>query len=197
MSVFLTTYQRNRIASLLLAIILGGCAGSSNRVVSHTLDNRWKFVQGDDINYAKPLFDDASWIVISSKTAFEFQGFPLVDGYVWYRKRFTMHEDLERAVWKTGGMRIHLGTIDDVDQLYVNGMLVNGSGSFPPNYVSAFHAERTYVIPAACLVRGRENVLAVRVYDGNNIGGIVADSIVIRNLSHEEMAIFSSGQKQK
>lgn len=182
---------------MLLGIILSSCSGSSSRIVSHTLDNRWKFVQGDDINYAKSLFDDASWIVISSKMAFELQGFPFVDGYVWYRKRFTMHEELEKAVWKTGGMQIYLGTIDDVDQLYVNGMLINGSGSFPPNYVSAFHAQRTYVIPATCLVRGRENVLAVRVYDGNNLGGIVADSIIIRNLSHEEMAIFSSGQKKK
>ena len=120
MTVSFPTSQRNCIAALLLGIFLSGCSGSSNRVVSLTLDNHWKFVQGDDINYAKPHFDDASWNVISSKMAFEFQGFPLVDGYVWYRKKFAMQEELEREVWKTGGMQIYLGTIDDVDQLYVN-----------------------------------------------------------------------------
>ncbi len=181
----------------LLLLIPGSCDTGNIRVVSHTLTNKWQFVQGDDIAYAKPLFDDNSWVIISSKQAFEFQGFPNVDGYVWYRKHFTMPAELERQIWSVGGMNIYLGTIDDVDQLYVNGMLIDGSGSFPPAYVSAFGTERNYKVPASCLLRGKNNVLAVRVYDGNNTGGIVADSIVIRNLSPEEMAIFSTAQKQK
>lgn len=191
------TFGLSCLSLLIFGLLWCSCTQRSTRMVSHTLNDKWKFVQGDDIAYAKPHFDDLSWVIISSTRAFESQGFPHVDGYVWYRKHFTIPADLERQIGLTGGMNINLGTIDDVDQLYVNGMLIGGSGSFPPRYVSAFQTERNYIIPASCLVRGKNNVLAVRIYDGNNTGGILADSIVIRNLSAEEMTIFSNAQRQK
>jgi len=62
--------------------------------------------------------------------------------------------------------------VDDVDEVFVNGHLIGFSGVFPPEYSSAYDANREYLLPASFLNFSGDNVIAVRVYDEKLGGGI-------------------------
>ncbi|MBM2846059.1 MAG: hypothetical protein HW407_1371, partial [Bacteroidetes bacterium] len=97
----------------------------------------------------------------------EDEGFPGYDGYAWYRKRFGAPSE-----WKDKTLYLHLGHVDDVDEVYVNGHLIGFSGGFPPGYVTAYDVNREYLLPVSFLNFSGDNVIAVRVYDEKLGGGI-------------------------
>lgn len=72
-----------------------------------------------------------------------------------------------------------LGRIDDVDVVYLNGKEIGSGGKFPPDYETAYDRIRKYTIPADYLKEDDENVIAVRVYDGQGLGGIYEGPIGI------------------
>jgi sialate O-acetylesterase len=123
----------------------------------------WLIEIGDNPDYARPDFDDASW-----------QDFPGYDGYAWYRKRFGCPDNMN-----TDHLYLQLGKIDDVDEVFVNGARIGGKGSFPPDYKPAWDERRVYKLAADALRPGQKNVIAVRVYDGGGAGGIKKENIGI------------------
>lgn len=132
------------------------------------LSGKWKFSIGDDMNWAQSKYDDGDWEQIYVPSNWEDQGFHGYDGYAWYRKQFYFPKSL-------GSDRIYLrvGAIDDVDEIYINGNLIGSSGSFPPDYKSAYNAMRIYYVPMEYLNTNGKNLIAVRVYDSQLAGGIV------------------------
>ncbi|HUL44823.1 MAG TPA: alpha-galactosidase [Bacteroidota bacterium] len=137
------------------------------------LDHIWKIAAGDSMAYADPKCDDGSWKAIPVPSHWEDQGFPGLDGYVWYRLKF-----MAPASWHRGSLRFSFARIDDCDQTYLNGTLIGSTGDFPPNYNSEWAKFRVYTIPENTVNWGGENVLAVRVYDGGGPGGIYSSRIV-------------------
>lgn len=80
------------------------------------------------------------------------------DGVVWFRKEFTVSaEDIGKSA------TLHLGTIDDADETYLNGKQVGG--------INGWNIDRHYAV-AGNILRPGKNVLVVRVYDGAGGGGI-------------------------
>ena len=75
------------------------------------------------------------------------------DGSMWYRRTF----ELEAA----GDAVLHLGRVDDYDDVYLNGVRVAGTAE---ENASAWATPRRYDVPASALRPGR-NVLAIRVFD--------------------------------
>ena len=76
-------------------------------------------------------------------------------------------------------MVLLLGKIDDIDQTYVNGTLIGSVGDWnfdvvPINFNQNYEwtTVRAYYIPDNTLIPGKENTIAVRVYDGYLDGGI-------------------------
>ena len=74
-------------------------------------------------------------------------------------------------------MVLVMGKIDDIDEVYVNGKLVGSTGDMwlvPDefNRHNEYQQFRGYFIPDGLLIPDGENTIAVRVYDGYNIGGI-------------------------
>ena len=152
------------ILNLMLAVSLQ--ALDLEREIS--LRGRWLFEVGDREEYAEAGFDDSGWETIRVPRPWEQYGFPGYDGYAWYRIRFDLPAELrEKALY------LQLGFIDDVDWVYVNGNYIGGRGSGPPDYQTAFDANRLYSLPGSTLLYGDENVIAVRVYDDWGDGGIV------------------------
>ena len=92
------------------------------------LNTKWKFAIGDYQKWASPTLNDDDWETISVPSEWENQGFPGYDGYAWYRTEFTLD-----AIYENDNIYLNLGYIDDVDEVYINGILVGFSGSFPPN----------------------------------------------------------------
>lgn len=129
---------------------------------------QWKFELGDDMGWADPKYNDSGWEKMFVPSAWEDEGFPGYDGYAWYRKHFTISTDL-----KTRQLYLHLGVIDDVDEVYLNGHFIGFEGSFPPHFITAYAAQRIYQIPGEYLNSSGDNVVAVRVYDNELSGGIL------------------------
>jgi hypothetical protein len=153
-------------------LLMCGFIYSQNLERLVNLKGDWKFSIGDDKNWAAPSYDDRSWETIQAPSAWENQGFHGYDGYAWYRKHFAFHYSV-----KGNNILLKLGRIDDVDEVYLNGHLIGLSGSFPPNYETAYYAWREYHIPEKYFFTDKENTIAVRVYDAELGGGIIEGDI--------------------
>jgi hypothetical protein len=138
------------------------------------LRGKWKFQLGDEKIWTSRSFNDSKWEEIFVPSPWEDEGFPGYDGYAWYRKHFDLPAGAEKKV-----LYLHLGCVDDVCEIYINEMLIGISGSFPPDFNSAYNTEIVLPIPQSALKISGDNVIAVRVYDDQLAGGIVQGKIGI------------------
>ncbi|PWB70575.1 MAG: 9-O-acetylesterase [Holophagae bacterium] len=109
--------------------------------------------------WAAPELDEEGWLELDATRLWEEQGWDGMDGIAWYRSSFELTPDEAKA-----GIRLGLGTIDDCDSSWVNGVEVGRTDW-------AWNRARVYDVPAAALRPGR-NVVAIRVEDGGGGGGL-------------------------
>ena len=169
--------NRTRILILSLAICLismnsRATEGLENLVLLQSLEGRWRFSIGLNEEWTSPKFDDSSWESIAVPSPWEDEGFNGYNGYAFYRKSFAVSPD-----YKGRMLYLNMGYIDDVDEVYFNGKKIGSTGSFPPNYSTAYDAERIYYIPEEYINFNGPNVIAVKVYDSEQNGGIVSGDI--------------------
>jgi sialate O-acetylesterase len=174
----INTNALGRFFTLLIVCVFtmtltGSCSGGNRKV---NLRGSWKFSLGDNMSFAKPNYNDSDWERIYVPSAWQTEGFRRYNGYAWYRTTFEIDFTDNEPLY------LELGRIDDVDEVYVNGRLVGGTGGFPPDYFTAYSVKRTYPIPTSYLIKGKKNVIAVRVYDEGGEGGI---------LGHYNVGIYS------
>ncbi|MGV8093793.1 MAG: beta galactosidase jelly roll domain-containing protein [Mangrovibacterium sp.] len=131
------------------------------------LRGSWSFTVGDDPKWADPNVETTDWDLLTVPGEWEGK-YPDYNGYAWYRRTFSLNMIPPRA-----NVVLFLGYIDDVDEVFINGQKVGQSGSFFPEFVTAYNVERRYVVPVSILKR-TGNVIAVRVYDDYRYGGIVS-----------------------
>jgi alpha-L-arabinofuranosidase len=130
-----------------------------------------RFHMGDDTVWAAPSFNDHDWKTIVPGKVWQEQGYEDHHGYAWYRFHVKLHKN---GHWRDS-LRIFLAHVNDVDQAYLNGVLIGKTGHMPGDgYVSKWMYERSYQLPVAhpAIKWEQENVIAVRVYDGGGTGGI-------------------------
>jgi len=130
------------------------------------LRGQWHFTVGDNENYSAENFDDSDWDRIFVPAMWEEEGYPGYDGFAWYRTTFRI-KDVDDDLY------LHLGYIDDTDEVFLNGRLIGFSGKNHPGFITAYNHERIYHIPKDALKKGKDNIIAVRVYDERIGGGIV------------------------
>ncbi len=132
------------------------------------LTGEWMFNKGKKIDNerAKPILVPGMW---------ENQGYYKYDGYAVYHKKVFIPEDLAQKQ-----LILIAGKIDDVDQLYVNGKFVAGTGKYyPRNGHSLYREIRNYFIPKGVLKPGQENLIEIRVCDDRWDGGIIEGPVGI------------------
>lgn len=130
-----------------------------------------RFSTGDDMAWASPAFDDHQWKALVPGKVWQEQGYADYHGFAWYRFHVTLHKG---GNWQDS-LRIFLAHVNDVDETYLNGVLIGKTGKMPADgYVSNWMYVRSYHLPVAhAAIRWeQENVIAVRVYDGGGTGGI-------------------------
>jgi hypothetical protein len=151
--------------------LIGIYADPTMIVPEMSLTGDWKFMQGDEQEWANPAYNDSHWHSVFVPAYWETQGFRGLDGFAWYRTHFRLPPDL---AGKT--LILLLGRIDDADQTYLNGRLIGRTGAMPPDQFRIgsedYLALRAYAIPTSAFSATGENVLAVRVFDGFLHGGI-------------------------
>lgn len=159
--------------TVLMAVLSGHAQQPDHRL---SLANAL-FTTGDSVAWADPSFDDSHWKAIKAGTVWQEQGYPGYHGYAWYRIHVLIPSTLRsKAAWKDS-LRIFLAHVNDVDDTYLNGVPIGKTGRFPEDpggYDSKWPFIRDYRLPAdAPFIRwDKDNVIAVRVYDGGGTGGI-------------------------
>ncbi len=138
------------------------------------LKGKWKFSIGDNQKWASPYYDDTNWEEIYAPSSWENEGFHGYNGFAWYRKHFEIKEN-----FKGKSVYLSLGYIDDVDEVYINGVKVGFTGSFPPTFFTAYNVPRKYYLPENILNKNEKNLIAVRVYDSQLEGGIISGELGI------------------
>ncbi len=156
----------------LIFVLVSSSALAQDWTTLVNLKGEWKFELGDDVRWADPKFPDAGWDNIRVPGAWEDEGYPGYDGYAWYRKHFRIdRKDADAAVY------LHVGYVDDVSEVYINGHMVGFEGKFPPDFATAYNTTRPYRIPQQFLNYDGDNVVAVRVYDQRLAGGIIKGKV--------------------
>ena len=117
-------------------------------------------------DWAASDWDDSSWGKFTNPGYWEQSGIPEManlDGGVWFRRVVEVAGD-------PGGRAatLSLGTVDDRDTTFVNGVRVGVTGEETP---SSWTVPRVYPIPSGVLKMGK-NVVAVRVWDTSGMGGM-------------------------
>jgi hypothetical protein len=124
------------------------------------LDGPWQFHLGDDPTWATLGIDDATghngWEQLTAEAPWGTQGHPGYTGYAWYRRQLNVSP----APGASPDVTLLIPAIDDVYELFWNGVSVGQLGSFPPQL------DLQFGIPAQIYGLGpiRSGVLAVRVF---------------------------------
>ncbi|MGE4289636.1 MAG: beta galactosidase jelly roll domain-containing protein [Salinivirgaceae bacterium] len=166
----------------MMALLLMQTAEAADLDKVCQLKGQWKFTIDDDPAFAKPHFDDSEWDLIYAPASWESQGYVGYDGIAWYRKTVTIPKP-----YSDSRLYLSLGKIDDVNQVYFNGVLIGELGTFPPEYETAYDLPVLYPIPAELIRFNQENTLAVRVFDEKMDGGIVSGNLIIGFDSDEHL----------
>lgn len=143
---------------------------------SFNLFGKWKFRLFDNPEWSKETLDESDWEDILVPSSWDAQGFSEYDGFAWYRKTFTLP-----AKFKGDDMLLLLGKIDDMDEVFVNGKFIGGTGKIERKWGSndEYNKYRVYSVPDGLLKPGQKNVIAVRVYDQQLTGGIYEGPITL------------------
>lgn len=139
---------------------------TATSTVALDLSGEWKFAIGDDPAWSDPAFDDSAWEALQVPQTDGAPQFADYDGFGWYRLTFDLPADAAG-----NNLVASLGFLDDVDEAFLNGVKIGGSGSMPPNAESQWFEQRLYPVPADAPRYGGTNTLAVRLYDMSGGGG--------------------------
>ncbi len=136
-----------------------------------SLEGRWRVMAGDSPGYAADSLDDSGW-PLAAVPGNLMAVYPEYRGIAWYRARVFF--PAEKA---PGDYMIQLGRICDVDEFYVNGVLVGNTGTIGDPLSHAFDRTRYYLVPRNLVRPGAENLIAVRVrgYLSDSMGMIWGD----------------------
>lgn len=173
-----TLFNQNKTGLLSVAAIIclftfnNKIYGEDNLILLQSLKGRWLFSIGINDEWTSPSFNDANWESIKVPSAWEDEGFNGYNGYAFYRKKISIPSGYRGRM-----LYLNMGYIDDVDEVYFNGHKIGSTGSFPPNYSTAYNAERIYYLPEEDINFDGSNLIAVKVYDSYNVGGIVSGEI--------------------
>ena len=151
----------------------------------------WSNFDIEDKEFREVNFDDSNWSQWESKytdygninyqsegrfeSAFEESNTLLSDGVIWFRTKIIIDdisEDYQLVVEKG---------IDDTDQTYFNGELIGNTFSWS--------RKRSYNIPKELLKKG-ENILAIRITDRIGGGGFNSH-VIIKNSKIKKQLVFS------
>lgn len=148
------------------------------------LSGLWLFQTGDRPDRSRVEFDDSRWNFLQVPKSWDQQNYGDYDGFGWYRHRFRTE-----GVSSTSALWLVLGKIDDADEVWLNGVLLGGTGSMTladyrrGTVQSDWRVIRYYRIPPGLLKPRGENVLAVRVLDVQLDGGIFEGPVgIYRNI---------------
>ena len=158
-------------------VVALACAFSLQSFAQDILIENAKFHGGDNMAWAGVDVDESDWREIKNSKTWTDQGVEIENGYGWYRYHVTIPKSLLERSDLRETVDFFLGGVDDVDETYLNGQLIGKTGRFPSDangYEGQWFTKRNYSVRAnSRLIHwDGDNVLAVRVYNGGDPGGM-------------------------
>lgn len=159
------------------------------------------FKPGDNLAWSQSGLDDHDWNPIKPQYNWEKQGYASLDGFGWYRFHFELSSLIRTKNWWPDSLRIFLAKIDDADEVYLNGKRISKTGKFPDDpggYNTQWDRWRDVRLAAndPLLQWDKDNVLAIRVYDGGGIGGMFGGIPSISMLQLNDLSKLEYKDKQ-
>jgi len=149
--------------------------------LSIDLSGKWKFSSVDFSKNSSPVLNTKKWKNILVPARWEDEGYPDLDGFAWYRKTVVIKSSLADSK-----LILMLGKINDIDEVYFNGTLIGSTGNLNVKDIKKKNTEqgyykrgRAYFIPPNIIKANKENIIAVRIYDLGNKGGIYEGDVGI------------------
>ncbi len=127
------------------------------------ISDRWKFMSGDNMEWADPEFEDSDWNVISTNLTVADLSFVEWDGIGWFRKKLKVSHELAGKPLALVIDR-HLGA----SEIYLNGEKIYELGRFStnPDRVEPYSGNE---LPVIVFPDTTVQSLAVRFVNPNNI----------------------------
>ena len=167
--------MRRPAALVAAALLLGAGLASAQdaapvlvNTLPTTLAGEWLFRIGHDPAFASPFRERRNWQQIHVPGPWEREGWPDYAGHAWYRLALVVSSDLAGE-----DLGLDLGLVGDVDEVFLNGRRIGGTGGFPPRFDKATLARRFYLIPREVLRLGQLNEISIHVYNESRFGGIL------------------------
>ena len=165
---------------LFLLTIVGLCAAAQNVSISKA-----RFQKGDDLSWAKPETNDAAWSEIDMTKNWDNQGYAINNAYAWYRVHLNIPSSLLKGADQQKIVVFELPKADDADECYLNGKLIGKTGGMPGDkggYRSAWSLPRHYPVDVknGGIRWDADNVIAIRVYNGGEPGGLFNNPLSVR-----------------
>jgi hypothetical protein len=140
-------------------------------VPDFALEGTWRLTKGTDPAWQNPGFDDSGWHAVKVPAYWDSQGLEDYDGYGWYRIHFRVPAEATNR-----SLVLLLGKIDDLDETFLNGERIGGTGAADQWKLGRsgdeYNRLRAYTVRGDLLRGGSDNVLAVKVFDMKWHGGI-------------------------
>jgi len=131
-----------------------------------------RFSPGDALEWAAPEHNAASWALVRVPGSWQSQRLKSNRGMGWYRIHFST--PIERCQSLDGFLGLSLGRIGNADEVFLNGRKIGGEGVIGDRFVEAPWKERLYRIPKGLLRFEGNNVIAIRVMNTYQNGGILS-----------------------
>lgn len=193
----------NQIITIALLAIVFSCTTKHEELKIPLTE--WKINFGDNPEWAKPDFNDSGWDTIGVDKQWDYYGFKDKSGYAWYRVKVFIPTSLKGKSEYGEDVLIDIGKVDDADQTFLNGNLIGQNGNTIPEGQdkqvkfekgSYWNVPRKYVLSVndGRIKWDQENVLAVKVWNGNGLGGIFnAKPAEIRMLTMNDYVEIDNG----
>jgi len=169
---------------MLSLLVLAGTISLSSFAQDVSVENAI-FRVGDDVSWSGVNIYEGEWRNISNTNTWTSQGIKCENGFGWYRYHVTIPKSLLEKSDLKETVDFNMGKIDDADEVYLNGKLIGKTGRFPADaggYQSNWNAQRIYSVKVKdnIIKWDADNVIAVRVYNGGDPGGMFAGPVVVR-----------------
>ena len=181
----------NKIRLFILAalVVLPGLLSAQEVTV-----NEARFQSGDNPDWAVPAYDDSAWPSLSLDKEWDYQGVSNPDNYAWYRIHVRIPLSIKKRLPFPGKVLVNLGCIDDCDETWLNGRPIGKTGTLstdPEGYKTKYDVPRRYLVPVDWIKWDQENVIAVRVFNGDNPGGFYEGPVKIGTPALSDYAGFT------
>ncbi|HPN33227.1 MAG TPA: family 16 glycosylhydrolase [bacterium] len=159
---------------LLMALSVFAC-GRNNAPQTIDLTESWRFSSDPDNigvteKWHTKQLDDSQWAVLSAGQRWEDQGYAGLDGTAWYRKSVEIPPD-----WQGKDIWLKFAGVNDAYELFVNGKSVSFFGEANISFAS----KPSFSLISDYLEYGNTNLIAVKVSDWGNSGGLWRSPVLL------------------